>query len=97
MIVVNKTSITALNTKKGSVTVKWTKAKSVSGYQIQYSMKKNFASGKKTKVKKASTVSKTIKNLTSKKRYYFRIRAYKTVNGKQFYSKWSKKKSVTIK
>ena len=31
----------------------------------------------------------TIKKLKAKKTYYVRIRSYKTVNGKKYYSSWS--------
>ncbi len=59
---------------------------------------------KKTKtvtVKGKKKTSKTIKRLKINKRYYVRIRTYKTikVNGKsvKIYSKWSKVKKVTTK
>ena len=68
------------------------------GYQIQYSTNKNFKSGNKTvKVKKNKTTSSTVKKLKAKKKYYVRIRTYKTVNGKTYYSGWSKVKNVTTK
>ena len=68
------------------------------GYQIQYSTSSSFAKGNKTvTVKGASIVSKTITNLTAQKKYYVRIRTYKTVNGKKYYSAWSAKKNVTTK
>ena len=35
--------------------------------------------------------------IRAKKKYYVRIRTYKTVNGRKIYSKWSKKKSVVTK
>ena len=68
------------------------------GYEIQYSTNKKFKSGnKKAKVKKNKTTSSTIKKLKAKKKYYVRIRTYKTVNGKKIYSDWSKAKKVTTK
>ena len=33
----------------------------------------------------------------NKKKYYVRIRTYKVVSGKKYYSKWSSKKSVKIR
>ena len=68
------------------------------GYQIQYATNSKFTSGKKTiKVKKNKTTSTTVKKLKAKKKYYVRIRTYKTVNGKVYYSDWSKVKNVTTK
>ena len=61
---------------------------------IIYHIKKN----KKTAtVKKQKTTKVTIKKLKAKKKYYVRIRTYKTVNGKKVYSSWSKVKSVKTK
>ena len=76
----------------------WKSVASIDGYQIQYSTSSAFSSGNKTvTVNGYKTTSKTIKNLKSKKKYYVRIRAYKTINGKKQYSSWSKSKSLTTK
>ena len=70
----------------------------ITGYQIQYSTSSTFASGNTTvTVSKYSTVSKTISKLKAKKKYYVRIRTYKTVSGVKYYSPWSAKKYVTTK
>lgn len=90
------TYITRLVKGKGSFTVKW-KKKSYSGYQIQYSLKKSMASPKKKNIYKAGTLKTTIKKLKRGKRYYVRIRTFKKVSGKYYYSSWSKKKYVTTK
>ena len=52
---------------------------------------------RKVTIKKNKTTSKQIKGLKKGKKYYVRIRSFKTVNGKKFYSAWSAKKTVTIK
>ncbi len=93
------TSITKITPKKKAATVTWKKKSGVSGYQVQYSTSKaKISKGKKVKIKGASKKSVTIKKLKKKKVYYFRIRSYKTVNGKTYYSPWSKvKKSKKIK
>lgn len=95
-LTVNKSSVSKVQnvkTKKAKVTIK--KASSVTGYQIQYSTNKNFKSGNKSvKTKKTSY---TIKNLKKGKKYYVRVRSYKTVDGKTYYSSWSGSKTVTIK
>lgn len=80
------------------LTAKWTKNSVASGYQVQYSTKKDFSSEKVTvTVKNSSKVSKTISKLTKGKKYYVRVRCYKTYNKKNYTSKWSSVKSVTVK
>lgn len=94
-IVPKGTSISKLTRGWKSFTAKWKKQSTqTSGYQIQYSLKKNFKSAKTVTVKKNKTVSKKIKKLKSKKTYYVRVRTYKTVSGKKYYSSWSKAKAV---
>lgn len=46
------------------------------------------------RLKKAKITSKKISNLKESKKYYFRIRTYKSSNKKTRYSKWSKVKSI---
>ena len=92
------TSITSLSAKDNGFTVKWKKKTNIAGYQIQYSTNSKFKKGNKTiKIKKAKTVSKKITGLKPSKKYYVRIRTYKIVNKKTYYSSWSKKKNVTTK
>lgn len=90
--------ISSLSVKENTVTVKWKKKSKIMGYQIQYSTDSKFKKGNKTiKIKKAKTVSKKITGLKPSKKYYVRIRTYKIVNKKTYYSSWSKKKNVTTK
>ena len=97
------TSINKLTAKKAAFTVKWKKQSSqTTGYQIQYSTDKNFKKNNKlVTISSNKTTSKTISNLSSKKKYYVRIRSYKTVkiDGKKekIYSSWSKAKTVKVK
>ncbi len=84
------------STKKKRATIKWKKISDVSGYQIQYAKSKKFK-GKKTLTVGGSIINKTINKLSSKKKYYVRIRAYKIVAGKNKYGSWSKVKTVKIK
>ena len=92
-----KTSIKKLSRKKKAFTVTWKKVKNVTGYQLQYSTKKNMKGSKTKTVKGASKTKMTVKKLKKRKRYYVRIRTYKTVGGKKVYSKWTKWKKVKIK
>lgn len=84
------------NKKKRKLVVKWSKNKSASGYQIQYSKKSSFKN-KKTKTVKSSSKGKiTLKKLKKGKIYYIRVRSYKTVAGKKTYSPWSYVRLVRI-
>ena len=92
------TKVTSLVKGNDKFTVKWSKQKTqCSGYQIQYSTKSSFSSSKKITIKGNSTTKKVVKNLKNKKKYYVRVRTYKTVDGVKYYSKWSAKKYVTTK
>ena len=92
------TTITSVKSQSKAFTVKWKKKSGITGYQIQYSTNSKFKKGNKTiKIKKAKTVSKKITGLKPSKKYYVRIRTYKIVNKKTYYSSWSKKKNVTTK
>ena len=87
----------ATNSAASKMTVKWGKNATATGYEIQYSTSKTFASGNKTVTAAgASTVSKVITGLTKGKTYYVRIRAFKTVNSTKYRSAWSMVKSVKI-
>lgn len=86
--------------KKGkkSITILWAKSAGVKGYQIQLATDKKFKKNKKSvTIKKQKTTKKTVKKLKGKKKYFVRVRTYKTVNGKKVYSSWSKIKSVKTK
>ena len=75
---------------KKSITFKWKKvSKEVTGYQIQYSLNKNFKKAKTINIKSYKTTKKKVSKLKAKKKYYYRIRTYKKVGGKTYYSKWS--------
>ena len=97
-----KTSINKINSGKKSLTINFNKqSKNTSGYQISYSVKKTFADDKKKTVANFKSSSATISELKSNKKYYIRIRTYKTVkvNGKnvKMYGAWSKTKTAATK
>ena len=90
--------IKKVKSAKKAISVEWKKVSGVKGYQVQVATDKKFKKNKKTvTVKKQKTTRVTIKKLKAKKKYYVRIRTYKTVNGKKVYSSWSKVKSVKTK
>jgi hypothetical protein len=78
-----------LKAGKKQLTAKWKKAGGVDGYEIEYSLKKDFSKSKKVEVKGVKTLTTELKNLKQGKVYYIRIRTYKTVGGKKYYSEWS--------
>lgn len=89
------TSISKLTPGSKKLTVKWKKqVTQTTGYQIQYGTSSKFKDAKTVTVSKNKATSKTILKLKARKKYYVRIRSYKTVkvNGKsaKLYSSWSK-------
>ncbi len=95
-VTVKATKLTKLLRGKRAFTAKWKKVSAVSGYQLQYSTSKKFTK-KATKTKKLRKTKLTVRKLKKKKKYYIRVRAYKKVNGKTYYSKWSKAKAIKTK
>ena len=84
--------------KKKALVVYWNKIANASGYQIQVATDKKFKKNKKTvTVAKQNASKKTVKKLKAKKKYFVRVRAYKIVDGKKVYGKWSKIKSIKTK
>lgn len=87
--------------KKTEMTVTWKKDTKATGYQIQYSTNSKMKSAKTVRIKKNTTYKQTIKKLKKGKKYYVRVRSYKTVkvNGKSVtvYGSWSKVKSVKVR
>ena len=90
-------SISKVTSGKKKITVKYKKISGSNGYQIQYSTNKNFKKNNKSVNVSNKVSSKTIKGLKSKKRYYTRIRTFRTINGKKTYSSYSKVKIIKTK
>lgn len=97
VILPKSTTLSKVTKAKKSAKVSWKKDTTVTGYEIQYSTKKNFKGAKKVTIKGNKKTSTTIKKLSSNKKYYFRVRTYKTSDYKNYYSSWSKSKSVKVK
>ena len=89
-------SVSLKSTAKGQANISWKPVKSVTAYQIQYSTSSSFKSAK-TITAKSSSKSTVLKKLSGGKKYYIRIRTYKTVSKKNYYSTWSKTSSVKVK
>lgn len=92
------TSVSKLTATKKGFKVTWKKQTAqTSGYQIQYSTNSKFSNAKTVTVSKNGATSKSVTKLSAKKKYYVRVRTYKTVNGTKYYSSWSSSKAVTTK
>ncbi len=92
-----KVTLSKVSAGSKSATPTWKKVSGVSGYEVMYSTSSKFSSSKTATVSKGSSTKTTIKKLTKGKKYYFKVRAYKTVDGKKIYSAWSAVKSVKVK
>ena len=79
--------------KRKRVRIKIKKIKSAKGYQIKYATNKKFKKSKKKYSKKPSKIIKKLK----KKKYYFKVRAYKYFGSKKVFTKWSNRKSIKVR
>ena len=96
------TGVSKVKAAKKGFKVTWKKqATQTTGYQVQYSTSSKFKKAKTVTISKNKTTSKSVSKLSAKKKYYVRVRTYRTVKigGKsvKLYSGWSKAKSVTTK
>ena len=90
--------LTKLTPGTQQATAKWEGSKLFTGYELQIARNSAFTQGLKTvRIKNASTVSKTIKKLTSGKKYYVRVRSYHIFDGTTYYGQWSNVKNCTVK
>ena len=95
-VTVKKTTCSAKN-RKGKLKITWKKKSGINGYQVQYSTNKKFKKAKTKTIRSVSTKTKTYKAIKKGKRHFVRVRTYKIVNGRKYYSSWSKVKSVVVK
>ena len=83
-----------LTTKNKSVTIKWKKVTRATGYEVYMKSSKN---GKYSKIKTTNKLSFKKTKLKRNKKYYFKVRSYRTVLGVKVYSGYSKVKSIKVK
>lgn len=98
-IVPAKATLSKVTAGSKRFTANWKTVSGVTGYEVVYSTSKKFTK-KTTKtitIKKAKTKKTTIKKLSKGKKYYVKVRAYKTVNGKKIYGAFSSVKNVKVK
>ena len=93
-----KTAIAGVSSPAaGRMKVAWKKNAVGTGYQIQYATSAKFAGAKSVLVTKNTIINKTFTGLAKGKKYYVRLRTYKTVGGVKYYSGWSAVKTVTVR
>ena len=86
----------AVSKKAKKAVVTWKKVKGASGYEITYSLKKNYKKAKTVKVS-AKKAKVTLKKLKRGKTYYVKVRAFKTVEGNDYFGAYSKTMKVKVK
>ena len=85
------------STKTAQAVVSWNKVNGANGYVVEYSTSKKFKNKKTVLIKKGSSKKTTLKNLTSGKKYYVRVKAYKAVDGDKVYGSVSAAKTIKVK
>ena len=92
-----KQTIKKVSTAKRKVKVNIKKDVKATGYQIVAAKNSRFSKGKKVLTKKGTRqVTYTITK-NSRKIYYVKARAYKTIGNKKYFGPWSKVKKIRIK
>jgi hypothetical protein len=91
------TALSITNRTGRKAAVKWKKQSAVTGYQICYSVSKNFKKNTRYLLVKNNKASRTVTGLKKGTTYYVRVRAYKTVNGKALIGSYSTVKKIKIK
>ncbi len=98
-VTVNPTGTTfrsVYNAKGQKLKAYWKKNSSISGYQLQYGTSNQFTNCKTVTLKSPKYTGAVRTKLRKGKTYCVRIRTYKKVGGKTYYSAWSKTKQVNI-
>ena len=98
-ITLKKTSLkSAAAAGSGQIKCTWTKDGQAEGYKIQYCTNKAFKnSAKEITVSGGTSQSALIEKLTAGKKYYVRIRSYRKVGSRNWYSEWSSARTVTVR
>ena len=91
------TKLNTVSSAKKAINAKWFRVSGVTGYQVQCSTNAKFTSSKLGAVKGANKYSLSVKGLKGGTRYFVRVRTFKTIGGKNYYSTWSAAKTVTTK
>lgn len=88
--VLKKNSIKLYKSGSNKIKIKWTKINGASKYRIY----RKISGGKWKRIKTVSSKTTSYKNTVIRgRKYYYKVRAYRTVSGKKIYSPYSKTKS----
>lgn len=91
-----KCKITSIYTSAGSAILKWAKNANADGYEIYRAASASGTYQKIKTVKNQSTTTFTDKKKKAGKRYYYKVRAYATIDGDKYYGDFCASKSVKI-
>lgn len=95
MIIPKKASITKIRSGKRKIKVYLKKSPGkATGYQVCWSANKKFSRTRKQYARKTTCL---LKGLKSRRDYYIKVRAYKTVQGKKYFGAYSKTKKVRMR
>lgn len=95
--------LTAKVTADKNVTVSWSKVSSAKGYKVYRAASREGEDYRYTSYKCIKTVSSkntvkyTDKTVKPGKKYFYKVKSYKVVNGKKKYSKYTKVKTAYVK
>lgn len=89
-IVIGQTkSLSAKKQTATAITIGWTRDSAVTGYEVYMATSQNGKYSKIATITKNSVVSYKKTNLVTNKTYYFKVRSYKTIKGKNTYGAYS--------
>lgn len=91
------TSLKVKNVKKKKAALSWKKVSKATGYEVYRKASKKGSYKKVATIKKGTTVKYTNKKLKKNKKYSYKVRAYRTVNGKTVKGSFSSVKTIKIK
>jgi hypothetical protein len=89
--------VVKLSAGSKKATISYEKVSGANGYEIYMSTSKKGTYENVKTLTKASKIKYTQTGLTKKKTYYFKVRAYKNVNGEKVYSSYSTVKKIKVK
>lgn len=91
------TGLKVRNIRKKKVKLTWKKAKNVNGYEIYRSTKKNGKYRKIKTIKKNSITGYINVKLKGRQQYYYKVRSYKMVGKRKYYSSFTEVEKVKVK
>lgn len=89
--------ISKLTAGSKQAVIQWDKVNGATGYRLYYRTSPNGTWKYLTQIGKGSTTTYSHKGLTKGKTYYYKMRAYRTVNGEKIFGAYAAQKSVKIK